>query len=233
MPGTQKLEIGELIQDMANGFERHRPMIMRFTIIFAVLNTTSNLLNVTGAGGTAISYGILLLLSAAYGGMMTALVCLPRPAESVGELWASVAPVLARLIWVTLITVVAVFAGLTLLIVPGLILLTLFAVATQVVVVERTDAFPSIGRSVELVRGNGVRVFLFILLLGLICLLLISLIVMVAVTVLGGGTAASAVANFLQALIVGPVLAIGPAVLYNRLAKASAKEPVPTEDGPL
>lgn len=221
MTATQKLVIGDVIQEMRDGFDRHRPLILRITIGFAVLNALSGLLDIAGAAGTALTAGIVLLLTAAYGGMITALLCLPRPkpVESAGELWSEVTPVLARLIWVTLITIAAVLAGLLVLIIPGLILLTVFAVTTQVVVVERTGAFASLGRSVELVKGNGLRVFGFMLLVGLICLLLISLSLVVVFPVFGNGVAGTVVSNFVQNLVVAPILAIGPAALYNRLTR--------------
>lgn len=224
MPETRKLAIGEAIQDVGREFERHRPLILRVTVLFAVLNAASELLDVTGPAGTALSVGILLLLSAAYGGMITALLCLPQPADSVGGLWAQVRPVLARLIWVTLVTVVAVLAGLMILVVPGLILLTVFAVAGQAVVVERAEVFAALGRSGELVRGNGLRVFLFVILLGLICLLLIMLTLLITFPLLGDGPAGTAASAFLQNLIVGPLLGMGPAVLYNRLSGRPAPD---------
>lgn len=225
-----RLVIGEVAEEMSAGFRRHRQLIIRLTVLFAVLNAISDLLNVAGPAGTAISVGILLLLSVAYGGLITALLCLPgETPESGGELWALVAPLLARLIWVTLITLAAVFAGMMVLIVPGLILLTMFAVATQVVIVERSGAIQALGRSAELVRGNGPRVFGFILLLGIVCVLLILLLLVVTVPVLGAGTAGTIVSTFLQNLIVAPLVAIGPAALYNLLRRGpgSRGEPVP------
>lgn len=225
-----KLVIGEVVEEMSTGFRQHRGLIIRITLLFAVLNAASNLLNVTGPAGTAISIGILLLLSVAYGGMITALLCLRSsgPDTTGGELWAIVTSLLARLIWVTLITIVAVLAGLMILVVPGLILATLFSVATQVVVAERRDAFGSIARSVELVRGNGFRVFGFILLLGVTCLLLITLLALVTVPLAGTGTAGTTLSSLVQNLIVGPLLAIGPAALYNRLSDLGpAAEPPP------
>ena len=55
-----------------------------------------------------------------------------------------------------------------LLVVPALYLLTMWAVLLPVVVVERPGAFDAFGRSRQLVRGNGWKVFGIILLLGLI-----------------------------------------------------------------
>ncbi len=234
MNNRDQLMLGSVLEEMSGGFSRHRPLILRITLLFAILNAASNLLNVAGPAGAALSVGILLLLSVAYGGLITALLCVPGSATGggAGELWGLVAPLLARLIWVTLITIVAVIAGLMVLIVPGLILVTIFSVATQVVVAERTAALASLGRSVELVRGNGLRVFAFVLVLGVVCLLLIVLLGLLIIPVLGTGTAGTTLSAFLQNLIVGPILAIGPAALYNRLnpgriADAADQAPAP------
>lgn len=225
-----RLVIGEVAEEMSAGFQRHRPLIVRLTILFAVLNAISDLLNVAGPAGTAVSAGILLLLSVSYGGLITVLICLPGESPKTGgEAWSRVAPFLARLIWVTLITLAAVLAGMMVLIVPGLILLTMFAVATQVVIVERSGTLEALGRSAELVRGNGFRVFGFILLLGVACLLLILLLTVATIPLLGSGTAGTMISTFLQNLIVAPLLALGPAALYNLLRRGagSGEEPAP------
>jgi hypothetical protein len=91
-----------------------------------------------------------------------------RPASSAGELLANALPPLpvATLVGV-LATLGLIGAGL-LLVVPALYLLTIWAVLLPVVVVERPGVFDAFGRSRQLVRGNGWKVFGIILLLSLI-----------------------------------------------------------------
>lgn len=228
MPAPQKVLPGDLFRDMRSGFERHRPLLVRITVAFALLNTIASPLSLAGAAGTALSVGILILLSAGFGGMVTAILCTFGPKETAAEVWAVVSPVLSRLIWVTLIVAASAFAGMFLLIIPGLIIATIFSVATQVVVVERTGTFAAFGRSVELVRGNGWRVFLFLVLLGLCCLALL-LLTGLATGPLGTGIAGGAANSFLGNLIVTPLLAIGPAVLFNRLAGQTDTAPGPEQ----
>lgn len=55
-------------------------------------------------------------------------------------------------------------AGLFLLIVPGLILLTFWSMIIPVIMLENLGVFPSFSRSRELVRGNGWNVFAVIVL---------------------------------------------------------------------
>src|SRR3712207_1516253 len=76
---------------------------------------------------------------------------------SVGGLFRSVLPVLPKLIGVGLVAGIGIVLGLVLLIVPGLILLTIWAVVSPVVVIEGRG-LDALGRSRELVRGNGWQV---------------------------------------------------------------------------
>lgn len=212
-----KLEVGGTLQATRVAFEEHRAAILRLTLGFAALNGASTLLDVAGAAGLALSLGITLLLGAGYYGLISALICLPDRKETFGELWGSVQPVLARLVWVTLISAVLFIFGLAALIVPGLVLFTFLAVAIQCVVVEQARVLQAFERSFRLVRGNAWRVFGFLAVLGLLSLVLFALALVVSLP-LGSGLVANAIANFLSNLLSTPVLAIGAAVLYNSLA---------------
>ncbi len=82
-----------------------------------------------------------------------------------GQLLRAVTPVIGQLILVGLVAGVGVVIGFILLIIPGLILLTIWAVSAPVVVLERPPGLKALGRSRELVRGNGWQVFGVILVL--------------------------------------------------------------------
>ena len=58
--------------------------------------------------------------------------------------------------------------GFILIIVPGLILITIWSVAAPVVVLENPGVFAALRRSRELVRGNGWQVFGVILVLYIV-----------------------------------------------------------------
>ncbi len=109
-----------------------------------------------------------------------------------------------------------VVAGLLLFIVPGLILITIWSVAIESVVVERATVLGSLNRSRELIRGNGWRVFLFLVVLALILLMAVTLALLVAAP-FGTGLLGAAVSAFTVAALVNPILVIGPASLYNCL----------------
>ena len=106
----------------------------------------------------------------------------------------------------------------SLLIVPGLYLITIWAVVAPVIVVEKPGVFAAFGRSRELVRGHGWTVFGIVLITALLS--------GIASTLLQA--AFSALPEFLEILIgstiaqavVAPFGAIAIAVMYFRLREA-------------
>ena len=90
---------------------------------------------------------------------------------SVGETFERVLPVLNRVVLAGILLGLAIGIGFLLLIVPGLVVLTLWIFVIPAIVLENRGVGESFGRSRELVRGNGWNVFgvivlTFILLLG-------------------------------------------------------------------
>src|SRR3954469_865542 len=72
---------------------------------------------------------------------------------SLGQLFASAFAVLGPVLIVSLLAALGIFAGFILLIVPGLFLLTIWAVVIPVTVIEKPGIGEAFGRSRELVRG--------------------------------------------------------------------------------
>jgi hypothetical protein len=216
MPPLRKFSITDTLQGMRVAFEKDRTLVIQITLLFAVLNALSGLLDLTGAAGVAISIGFLVLFGAMYEGLMTALICLPGKADGMGELWRAVRPVLGIMVWVALVYAVTVFAGMLMLLVPGLMILTIWSVSGQVVVVERAGLRTALSRSGELVRGNGFAVFGFLVVIGIISLT-ISLLAILVARPLGTGVVGSLVTPFLSNLFSAPFFALGLAALYNEL----------------
>ncbi|MBN8866964.1 MAG: hypothetical protein J0H98_05385 [Solirubrobacterales bacterium] len=231
MANPAKFSIGDTLQALRVALEKDRSLIVRLTVLFAALNAASNLLDFTGPAGFAVSTGILVLLGSIYGGLITALICLPGRTESVGELWEVVRPVLARLVWVTLITAVGVVLGCLALILPGLFLFTIWSVGAQTVVVERTGVFDALTRSFELVRDHAWRVFLYLLALALLSLLMVALALLVSLP-LGTGMIGTSIATFLANALTAPIFVGGSAVLYSGLA-ALEQPDEPEEQDPF
>lgn len=159
-----------------------------------------------------------------------------RRDHSVGELMRLVVPVLMPLIGAGLLVGVATGFGLLLLVVPGLYLLTIWAVTAPVIVVERRGAFGALGRSRQLVRGNGWPVLGVVVLAFLITIVVAILLGMVA-AIISSGEIVAAVTLALAATVTAPIQGLAASVLYFRLlelqpppasdSSASAAEPEP------
>src|SRR4029078_4303749 len=78
-----------------------------------------------------------------------------RRDHSTGELFRSVTPVLLPLVGLAIVAGIGIAIGCVLIIIPGLILLTIWAVAAPVMVIEHPGVFAALGRSRDLVRGYG------------------------------------------------------------------------------
>ena len=129
-----------------------------------------------------------------------------------------VTPHLGTLVAAGLLAGIAIAIGLVLLVVPGLFLLTIWAVIGPVIVLEGASALDSFGRSRALVRGHGWTVFAIVLITGLLSAIA-SGILQAAFSFLPrfleifvGGTIAQAV--------VAPLMAIAIALTYFGLREA-------------
>ena len=148
--------------------------------------------------------------------------------STIGEVFSRVASSVASLVGAGLLAGLGIALGLIALVVPGLFLLTIWAVIAPVIVIERRRALEAFGRSRALVRGHGWTVFAIVLITGLMSL--------VAATLLQA--AFTSLPEFLQILVgstiaqavVSPFGAIALAVTYFRLREAhgeAAATPVP------
>lgn len=134
---------------------------------------------------------------------------------SISETFARVRPKLGSIIVAGVIAGIAITIGFILFIVPGLFLLTIWAVIIPVIVLEGASAGESFSRSRELVRGNGWNVFGLIVLVFLILLafgIVLGLILSWLPGWLGG---------YLQSVIVNsltvPFIALALTLAYYRL----------------
>jgi len=139
--------------------------------------------------------------------------------ESLGSLFAMVGPVLGRLLLAGLLAAAGIGIGLLLLVVPGLILLTLWSMLIPVIVLERRGVLESFGRSRELVRGHAWRVFAIVVLLGILQGV-VSSILRSLLDDVAGSYAGYALGDLLANALIGPLSAIAVAVIYFELVRA-------------
>jgi hypothetical protein len=140
---------------------------------------------------------------------------------SAGQLLRAATPVLGQLILVGIVAGIGIAIGFVLIVVPGLILATVWSVAAPVVVLERPGGLRALGRSRELVRGNGWQVF------GVILILVIGVGVLSAVieTIANSaGTGVGLIVRVVIGILAAPISALAAAVLYFDLRGVRAGE---------
>jgi len=148
--------------------------------------------------------------------------------SSVGQLFASVTPVLLTLLAVSILFGAGVAVGFVLLVLPGLFLMTIWAVTAPVVVVERAGVLQAFRRSHDLVRGNGWSVFAVILVV-FVGLAIVS--ALASLLTAGLGDVASAIVAWVVTALTAPLSAVTAAVLYIALRERAGEPPVPA--GPV
>ena len=176
---------------------------------------------------SVIANVIVLMASYLYQGMVVEAardILDGRRDQTIGGLFSAAGTVLEPLLVAGVLASIAIAIGLVLLIVPGLVLITIWAVIIPVIVVERTGALESFGRSRRLVKGNAWQVF------GVLVVVVIgAFIVQILIAALIGGVSDSfagfSLAVLLTTLLTIPLTALAASVIYFEL-KELRGEPV-------
>ncbi|MCD6727704.1 MAG: hypothetical protein LT070_10785 [Solirubrobacteraceae bacterium] len=145
--------------------------------------------------------------------------------STLGELFSSVTPVLGQLILVGLVAGLGIAIGFVLLIVPGLILLTIWAVAAPVVVVERPGVFAALSRSGALTKGNRWQVFGVIVVIFAVVIAVG--IVFGAISAIGDSVVLSFLVQLAMNVLIAPIWALAAAILYFALREAQGEQALP------
>jgi hypothetical protein len=132
------------------------------------------------------------------------------------SLFQSVVPVLGALILAGVLAAIGIAIGLILLIVPGLILLTWWAVIAPVIVIEERPALQAFGRSRELVRGHGWQVFTVIVVVFLINLVGSALLAVLLAPI--GDAVGAGLSTLVGSALLAPIAAIAAALIYLELS---------------
>jgi hypothetical protein len=230
---NRKLDIGGTLNEVFSIYGANAgvllPVAFWLFLVVAILN------------GVAGSSPFLLLIASVVGiaagtlyqGMVVNLVRDLQDGRrdfSAGELLSSATPFILPLVGAGILAGLGIGIGLILLIVPGLILLTIWAVIAPVIVVEKSPVMASFGRSRELVRGNGWQVFGAIFVAFLI--VIIGGLVFAAIAAsIADGPLVRIVFSALASTITAPISALVAAVIYFKL-RAIEGTPAPVAGGP-
>jgi hypothetical protein len=141
-----------------------------------------------------------------------------RRDSSVGELMRSVAPVVLPLLGAGLLIGLGAGAGFLLLVAPGLFLITIWAVAAPVIVIERRGVFDALGRSRQLVKGNGWPV-LGVLVVAFLIAIVVTFVMLAIAEAIADGEILAIVLSALGTTVTAPISALVASVLYFRLLR--------------
>ena len=235
-PGN-RLSVGDVLNRVFALYKEHFGVLIPVAFwLFLVVSILGGILSRSNALALLIFFIVTFAAAILYQGMVVSLVRDVqdgRRDSSVGELFSSVSPVLGALVGASILYGLAVGIGFFLLIVPGCILLTIWAVIAPVIVIERKRALDSFGRSRELVRGNGWPVFGTVIVATLITVIVGAILGAIAEGI-AGGPILRIVFGALASTLTAPIGALVAAVLYYRLLelKAETDPMMPTEMPP-
>lgn len=212
------LDAGAVIRRVFAIYVDQAPVLMPAAAVVFVLTGLLTAILIAASPGLAL-VGVLvgLVATTLFTGMVVELVADiqdGRRDASVSQLLRAAMPVLGQLILLGIIAGVGIVIGFILLIIPGLILITIWSVAAPVVVLENPGAVRALARSRELVRGNGWQVFGVILVLDIFVVLAGSGVELAAET---AGAGLGIVARVIVGVLSAPLSALAAAVLYFEL----------------
>jgi hypothetical protein len=223
---TKRIRVGEVISETFSIYGRNiGVLIWAAVLVFLVVGVITALL--AGPARDELSWGRLLLVllaiairvatEAVYTGFVVKLVEDVRNGArdvSVGHLFSSAVPAIGSLIIMGILLGLAVAIGLFLLVIPGLILLTIWAVTAPAIVIEGRGALESFERSRELVRGDGWPVFWTIVVVWLITAVITGVFGLIGDAISGVGYG---VAVTIAAFLTAPIHSIAVSVMFFNL----------------
>jgi len=227
---TRPFDPGAVINGALQIYRDHAGVLIPAALaVFAV----QAILAIVFSGGLGVVVSVIsVVLGTFYQGMVVELVRDVQDGRldsSVGQLFASITPVFATLLVVSILFGIGVAIGFVLLIIPGLFLLTIWSVTAPVVVLERTGVLGAFTRSRELVRGNGWSVFAVILVV-FVGLAVVS--TLASIVSSGLGDVGSAAVAWVVTSVTAPISALTAAVLYLTLRERAGEPPLSPDVGP-
>ncbi|HEY5143516.1 MAG TPA: hypothetical protein VII98_08450 [Solirubrobacteraceae bacterium] len=219
-PG-RSIEIGAVLTRIADIYGNYiGPLLLSAVVVFLPVALIAALL-AGSAGGALLVLVLSIVATLWYTGVVVRLVQDVQDGRldaNVRELFSSVTPVLLPLFGLGIVAGIAIGIGFLFFIIPGLILLTIWAVAAPVLVLERAGVFASLGRSRALVRGNGWQVFGVIV--AIFAIEIVIGLVISAIGAIGDSAALRFIVQLIVNVLLAPVSALAASTIYFALRGA-------------
>jgi hypothetical protein len=190
-------------------------------VIYLIAAVIAGVLSLIGIFGQLL--GVLIGLIAAFVLLASLVKAVQdirdgRAELSLGETVSAARPSIGPVAGASILAWIAILIGLALVLVPGLWLITIWAVIVPVIVIERAGVSASFGRSRQLVRGYGWHVFFTVVLVWLILIVveLVLGVIFVALPVL----LRTGLSTVIAGTLIAPFIAVVVTLIYYRLVAA-------------
>jgi hypothetical protein len=207
------------------------PLALGLFLIVAVVNGIAAGSLILVPIGLAVS----VIAGTLYQGMVVTLVGDVQDGTrdySVGDLVDSAKHVILPLIGAGILAGLGIGLGILLFVIPGLFLMTIWAVIAPVIVLERVGVLDAFGRSRELVKGDGWRVFGVIISVAIIVFVVRAILAAIAIGI-DDSLVARIIFDWIGSSLTAPIAAIVAAVIYFHLKGVKeGSAPAPVEPGP-
>jgi len=231
---TKRIDVGRVMSETFSLYGANAgPLLGSAFIIFLISGVLQGILN--DSGGLIlilISTAVGLIAQALYTGFVVTLVDDVRDGrrdQSAGEMISAARPAIVPLILNGILRGFAIAIGLILLIVPGLILMTIWAVTSPAIVVEKESATSAFGRSWELVKGEGWSVFFVILIAFLITFAVGLVAVAIGAAI---GLAGVIILAIIAGVVTAPIPALVASIMFFDLGGGATAAPAPAPIDP-
>jgi len=200
-----------------------RHLLMIAFVIYIVAAIVAAILGLLGVIGALLGFIVAMFAAFLLQAALVKAVQDEREGRgdmSIGDTVNAAMPFIGPVAVASILAGFAITIGLFLIVVPGLYLITIWAVIIPVIVIERSGAMAAFGRSQQLVRGRGWNVF------G--TLVLVFIIQFVVDIVLGAIFSAlpyavrDGLSTVISGTLVAPFLAIVVTLIYYRLVGSGA-----------
>jgi len=231
---NRKLSVGDTLSEVFDIYGAQAGVLLPIAFWIYLVVAVVNGVAADSVGLLLVALVISLMAGVLYQGVVVSLVRDVQDGKrdsSMGDLVNQATPFVGALLGAGILAGIATGIGFVLLIVPGLILLTIWAVIAPVIVIERSGVMASFGRSRELVRGNGWPVFGVIIVAFLIAGITNAILSTIAGAI-ADGVILQIVFSALASTVTAPITALVAAVLYYRLLPPVAAPADPFEPAP-
>jgi hypothetical protein len=233
---ARRIEVGRVISESFSLYRGNVGALLGSAfVVFAIAGIAQGLLN-DGGGVVLVFLGVVvsMVATALYTGFVVKLVedvrADGRRDLGVGDLFSSAQHAILPLIGNGILKGIAVAIGFVLLIVPGLFLLTIWAVTSPAIVAERSGAIDAFSRSYQLVRGQAWHVFGVILVAFLIVIVVGAIAAAIGAAI---GVAGMIVLAIIAGIATAPIPALVASIVFFDLGGSSTGSvPAPAAAAP-